>query len=438
MHLSLAILSFALALAPQTGITNRVSSRAASKPGTAFVIGVSPFLARTVKDEVYRSIVRLLVEDLPLESSVSIYDAYNMKSVARFELPDRRAFASPKTRANRFGSGILALKRFLAQDPPKPIQAHLDFKEALLVPQFCDFLVENPPGDGRPIVLLLIGSPLYEDPKEPGFSMVDGFFPSDGHLLASRDQSVFGFDDQTAAKRPMTVFWTYFGDPWINDLYQERVTRFWSLYLKRRDCRLVALSGDLATVVREFSRGAQGRPGGMPDWKVDPHQTKIEMLRISRKVEVADWLLNDGVPEALPPPPRVTVGRMKIGIRWKDNIDLDLYATPNPGAETLFFQHPRSPRGFYYKDHRSSPGREFEFIEFEKPVDIHKVQAFVNFYGGTCPGGPRGEVRIEFDNRIYRAAFSITASHGNEGRAGAGQSEWWTRIPVQQILLNTP
>ena len=125
---------------------------------------------------------------------------------------------------------------------------------------------------------------------------------------------------------------------------------------------------------------------------------------------------------------------MKIGIRWKNNIDLDLYASPRADAETLFFQHPRSPEGYYYKDHRSSPGREFEFIEFESPVDAQEVEAFVNFYKGSCRRGPRGEVRIEFDGKIYSAAFSIAASEGNKGRSGESQQEYWTRLPVQQIL----
>src|SRR2546422_7121304 len=31
-----------------------------------------------------------------------------------------------------------------------------------------------------------------QDAKEPVFSMVDGYFPSDGHLLATREKSVFG------------------------------------------------------------------------------------------------------------------------------------------------------------------------------------------------------------------------------------------------------
>src|SRR5438552_5026926 len=158
------------------------------------------------------------------------------------------------------------------------------------------------------------------------------------------------------------------------------------------------------------------------------------MLRISRNVDVADWLTGSALSETAQAPPTRMTGPMKIGIRWKPNIDLDLYASPRPGAETLFFQHVRSPEGYYYKDHRSSPGKEYEFIEFESPVDIREMEAWVNFYKGHCPGGPRGEVRIEFDGRIYGATFSIASPEGNQGRSGRSQQDFWTRIPVQEIL----
>jgi hypothetical protein len=100
----------------------------------------------------------------------------------------------------------------------------------------------------------------------------------------------------------------------------------------------------------------------------------------------------------------------------------------------LFFEHVRSPEGYYYKDHRSSPGREYEFIEFETPVDVRNVEAFVNFYKGDCPGGARGEVRIEFDGRIYGAPFSLPAEGGNLGRSGESQNKFWTQIPIQELL----
>jgi hypothetical protein len=232
----------------------------------------------------------------------------------------------------------------------------------------------------------------------------------------------------------VAIHWLYFHDPWVSDLHKEKVTRFWTLYLERRGAQLAAFTSDLPTALQSFEGNALGTTAASKNWSVDTTQNKIEMLRVSRNVEIADWLTRGSLSETADSPPATLVGPMKIGIRWKNNIDIDLYATPHHGAETLYFEHVRSPEGYYYKDHRSSPGREYEFIEFESPVDAREVEAFINFYKGRCPGGPRGEVRIEFDGRIYGAPFSISAEEGNLGRSGQSQQEFWTRIPVQEIL----
>jgi hypothetical protein len=273
---------------------------------------------------------------------------------------------------------------------------------------------------------------LYQDAKEPNFSMVDGFFPSDGHLQATREKTPFGFSNESETNPPLVIHWVYFGDPWLNDLHKEKLTRFWTLYLDRRAAQLAAFTGDLPTALQSFRQATPGSLAAAKHWTADAKQSKVEMLRISRNVEIADWLTRDTLPAAVPP--TIMVGPMKIGIRWKANIDLDLYATARPGAETLFFQHTRSPEGYYFKDHRSSPGKEYEFIEFESPVDIREVEAYVNFYKGDCPGGPHGEVRIEFDGRIYGAPFAIPSDEGNLGRPGKSQQEYWTRIPIQDLL----
>src|SRR5262245_40821844 len=128
-----------------------------------FIIGLSPFLNNSVKDEVYRSVVRLLVQDLPLNSRVTLYDAFHQRLITEVSLPNARAFESPKTRANQFAAPIHALKQFLAEDHPKPIDPHLKFEDAISLPQFCDFLSENIPPVRAPLSLLLIGSPLYQD-----------------------------------------------------------------------------------------------------------------------------------------------------------------------------------------------------------------------------------------------------------------------------------
>jgi len=402
--------------------------------GSDFIIGISPFLDNSVKDEVYRSIVRLVVEDLPLNSTLAIYDAFELKTITQVSLPNARVFNSPKTRANQFAPVIRDLKLFLAQEHHRPTNSHLSFNGAIRLPHLLDFLAEKLPPTNSPTSLLLVGSPLYQDAKEPAFSMVDGYFPSDGHLQASREQSVFGFTGEGATARPLIMQWMYFGDPWVSDLHKEKVTRFWTLYLARRGGQLAAFTGDLPTALQSFRQAATGAGASSKHWSVDAGQTKIEMLRVSRGVEITDWLTRDTLPAPTLVPPSILVGPMKIGIRWKEKVDLDLYATPRPGAETLYFEHVRSPEGYYYKDHRSSPGREYEFIEFESPVDVRAVEAFVNFYKGNCPGGARGEVRIEFAGRIYGAPFSIPAEQGNLGRTGGSQREFWTPIPIQKLL----
>jgi len=409
-------------------------SSSGDQSASDYVVGLSPFLDNSVKDEVYRSIVRLVVEDLPLNSTLAIYDAFELKTITQVSLPNARAFNSPKTRANQFAPAIRDLKLFLAQEHPRPTHSHPGFSGAIRLPQFLDFLAEKLPPTNSPSSVLLVGSPLYQDAKEPAFSMVDGYFPSDGHLQASREQSVFGLTGDSTTARPLIVQWMYFGDPWVNDLHTEKVTRFWALYLERRGAKLAAFTGDLPTALQAFRRATPGESVPSKHWTVDAGQTKIEMLRVSRQVGIADWLTRDTLPAAAQVPPAVLVGPMRIGIRWKEKIDLDLYATPRPGAETLYFEHVRSAEGYYYKDHRSSPGREYEFIEFEAPVDVRAVEAFVNFYKGDCPGGARGEVRIEFDGRIYGAPFSIPAAQGNLGRAGRSQDEFWTPIPIQKLL----
>lgn len=410
------------------------AAKTSSEEGAAvrYVIGLSPFLEDTVKDDLFRRTIGFILQDVPLNSSVVLYDAYNLKTITRLTVPDVRAFRSPKTRANQFAEPIRELKSFLAQKHERPDTGRLKLQDAVRFPQFMDFLAENLSPSDQPPIVLVFGSPLYLDPKEPSFSMVDGYFPSDGHLQASRDKSLFAVKDRAGALKGVTVHFGFFGDPWVSEVHHEKIARFWTLYLQEQGARLATFCGDPATLFSSVSSG--GLHTATKACQIDPAQTKVEMLRITRDVSVADWITRDVLPHTELGPPSHSVGPMKIGIRWRGNIDLDLYATPRPGGETLYFEHTRIPEGYYFKDHRSSPEREYEFIEFESPVDVRSVEAAVNFYKGNSDGGAAGEVRIEFDGKIYTGQFSIPAEHGNRGRSAANQSEYWTRIDVCKIL----
>lgn len=422
-----------LAAALCTALLSFSSSPAAKPAGKHLVIGISPFLDKSVKDEVYRGIVRQIVEDLPLGSRLWIYDAYHVKTITQIEIPEVRAFQSSKTRANQFSRGIGEVREFLAREHVMPTAPRLNFRDAIQLPQFMDFVGSNLRGTtaGNELTVLLLGSPLYMDQKEPGFSMVEGYFPSDGHLSATREKSVFALESRVGSLTNVVVHFGYFGDPWVSEIHKDKIARLWSLYLQGQGAQLATFTGDIPTVFAAAKNPSQGSVAYRHS--IDPKQTKVEMLRITRDIGVADWITRETVSGATAPPSR-TVGPMKIGIRWKGQIDLDLYARGRTDAEMLFFENMRSEEGYYFKDHRSSPNREYEFIEFESPVDVWKVEARINFFEGRDPDGPDGEIRIEFDGRIYSSHFGLEGRKGNQGRIGARQSAFWTEIDVPGIL----
>jgi hypothetical protein len=135
----------------------------------------------------------------PSSSITTLYDAYHLQTITQVEVPSVGAFRSGKTRANQFKDQIRKLKEFLAAPREPPGTNSFKLQHAVRFPQFMDFIGENLPAATGPAPVVVLGSPLYIDHKEPGFSMVDGYFPSDGHLLASRDQSVFGIKDRAGA-----------------------------------------------------------------------------------------------------------------------------------------------------------------------------------------------------------------------------------------------
>jgi len=400
---------------------------------TRYIVGVSPYLQEQDGRQVFRQIAELLLEDMPLNSSLWLYDAYHIRTIAHIEIPNVRAFESSRTRANQFGASLRKLKDFLAARPEPPLVAHLDFDRAVRLPQFMDFLGENLNQTNVANVAIILGSPLYLDEKEPGFSMVDGYFPSDGHIIATREQSLYGRKGCGRLLSGVNVHLGYFADPWVSELHQQKVGRFWQLFLQAQGARLASFTADLPTLFRSVKDDATAG-GGTRETALDPSQTKIEMLRLTRDVGAADWITRELPANHRPPPPTRTKGPMKIGIRWQGDLDLDLYAAARAGAGTLFFQHTREPEGYYYKDHRSSPDREFEFIEFTEPVNVRDVQARVNFYEGDAPGGAGGEIRIEFEGRIYTGRFTLPAGHGNQGREGSRQAPFWTDLDLAATL----
>ena len=406
----------------------------AQTPHVRYVVGLSPFLDENSGNKVFRHIAQFLLEDMPLNSSLWIYDAYNIRTVTRMEVPNRRAFVSSRTRANQFSKPMQQLKSFLAARHAPPEVDNLEFDHVVRLPQFMDFIGDNLQQTNASTVALVLGSPLYQDEKETTFSMRRDYFPSDGHLLATREQSVYGRAGVTNNLADISVFLGHLDEPWASDLHRQKIGRFWNLFLSRQGATLGALTGDLPTIFGALKQGLSGLDGTAGVRPIDASANKIEMIRVMREVPLSDFITRELPSDHRPPPPTTSVGPMKIGIRWTGDIDVDLYAKAASRSEVLYFDHTEVEEGYYYKDHRSSPDREYEFIEFTQPVRVHDVLASVNFYQGRSPGGVRGEVRVEFEGRIYAGRFQLTAERGNRGRAGRGQEPYWQEIDIPTLL----
>lgn len=108
-----------------------------------YIIGISPFLDEVSSDQIFKQIIRLFLDDMPLNSTLTIYDAYYLKTVAHIHIPDMPAFQSSRTRINQFKKPIQNLKSFLSQVRTKPSLGRISFKDAVNLPQFAEFIGER-------------------------------------------------------------------------------------------------------------------------------------------------------------------------------------------------------------------------------------------------------------------------------------------------------
>ena len=135
---------------------------------TRYIVGLSPFLEKERKDEIYQGIVRLVVERAPLNSIFHIYDGYHLQTVTTIEIPAITAFRSTRTRANQFRKQIQNLRDFLAETAPVDEAQALDLTNAIRFPQFLEFVSENLFEAEIPTRVIVLGSPLYVDTREIG------------------------------------------------------------------------------------------------------------------------------------------------------------------------------------------------------------------------------------------------------------------------------
>ncbi len=439
---------------------------------TNFALGLSPFYSASASVEIEHDVKKLIL-DAPKGSRFRLDDAFNLKKITTFSIPELR-YDSPANRVRMLSHQFATLIQWFKEARTNSASIGLTNNAALRVPEYLDFVAGD--NDGEPRGILLIGSPLSEYPTEPTFSMTGSGegprVPSDGNLLAGLQSTPYGTKERKGRLRGCQISWCYGGENiWSNGLHKALVTRFWVLFAKQQGATLTAFTPDLATAFAGLPKA--GIPA-VASFELNPEDTKIEM-RIARPRQVPTWLPQAGAAtnlatavsaaqrtaEATPqrgssappaerpvspprpanPPLNLTQpipATVDIGIMWESidpSLDLDLYILVRPGAEEIWFQKVRTPDGVLIHDWTAPNTRsDFEWVKLKPGVRLGEIEAWVNLFKGRGPIS--GRVAIHFENRTFTGSFNIPAASGNGGidaRTRQGNPHW-TRLDLQKIL----
>jgi hypothetical protein len=453
--------------------------------GTSYRVGVSPNHVGADREGIFKTLVLFALADAAAGDKIVVYDALNLQLVTQFQIPEGKLFqGNARARAQRLQAEIASLRQFFSAERAHPAE----LTGVIHVPEFLDLVGTQLRGPDEPLKVILVGSPFYMNSGEPAFNM-DDVYPSDAHLTAEQRESVFGTARKKRTLNGVTVHYAYLHPCFQNDFHQERITRFWSLFVRQQQGVLATFAPDISLALQRARENIQ-QP--CVDAQLDPNDTKIEMRQVVRRaipvwfgptniiqrvvqtVEVPRIALNAGKstnwvipgdqpaaePLSAPPsiaqtppastalqvtlpslqsfPIRPTSNQVGIGIMWSAPVDCDLYVRANPSAQELYYRATKTKEGRYFHDYRNANiGLDYEYVELTPPVDITKISAWVNYFAGkTSP--VNGMFILYYEGKSYSGEFELSAPMGNRGWEGSnrGKSKYWTQLDLVKLVTN--
>lgn len=395
------------------------------------IVGISPGYTEAQGERFLRSFGKLLGR-AKLGSNIMIFDALNCQRVTEFSIPaDNPNLASERARGDAFAQQILDLRRFILGQADS--SGHV---AAIHVPRFLETVSQIASRTEGKTSVLIVGSALHQD-STGHWTFEDLSHPSDGVLLASPLENVFGTVGRESFLTGIDLHFVCW-DEWETDAYRLAVHRFWHLYCQRQQeenpVGLLTFTSDLDEGIRRLLE-----PDVVPLWEfeIDEKSTSREMVPIpSQLPQVPDEPASleeeaeHEADESVPPE-----GLARVGLRWKDEIDLDLYVE-TPGGKQLFYDRRKCDEAYFYKDERNAPkdSRGFEYVHFPQPVDPRTVKVWVNFYRGETSTSPEAELLFEFHGKWYKDTVTIESRGGNRGQdrqSDRSGSHWFGPINLK-------
>lgn len=315
------------------------------------IVAFAPALPDDQRDNIARLTANLVIENLA-GSKITLVNAATLNTVVALTVPE----GSKRLRQQRLTPQIAAVIQ--------AIRAAANSAAFFNVPVVLDHISRQVRDPGTPTTVLLLGPALYRNPKEPAFDMTFAW-PSDGHLAAGNQRSVFSTVERSHRLDDVAVAWLVTDTlSLVNEGHREGVARFWTLFVGSQGGTLAAFSPDVRNV---FGHALAGRSEAVilvapdsQDMGVIMRSRKIEPLPASVATNASVALVAEGLAGSASPLPTVASEDTGIGIVWQaepgqsSQVDLDLYVQPSQGGPELFFDRTSSPHGRYHRDLRQS------------------------------------------------------------------------------------
>jgi hypothetical protein len=408
------------------------------------MIGLSPFHADKAEAKAQvKTVIQFLLDTVEPGEQAIIFDAFHVQTLGVFAVPEKSSYRNPKAKLRINKVVVKKLLAFADQAMIPSGDSRPSVSEALRLPHFLIFLGENHASSQNTDVLIL-GSPLVDDPNARGFSMAQGHIPGDGHLQFSRRDTPYGIQGQETLLSNFRIHLAIPQGSQRDDHHAFAVKRFWVLWVQQQGGSVATFSRDLLTVLQRIKTQAPAPSYPFHLEKIDSPKLEMILLRPPNVKHHTSLYERPLSKTPVSPDYLHSLNNLEVGITWRcDACDLDLYARPGPGTEILSYQHTQSPEGTYWKDWTHSPSQTngYEIVSFTGAVDAKALFLAVNFYGGKVPEGVRGEVRISVNGETYAKDFVIHARHGNLGKgrektlvAHIPANQQWIVIDPLQVL----
>lgn len=399
--------------------------------GIDYVIGLSPYYSKQDKDLVFKAVLQFLLEELEDGKQIQVYDAWNLEPIAACKIPEGKIFKrNPRARFERLRTSLGKIKKFFVQQSI----TNVAMTGAINVPEFLELAGRQMRSDVHPMEIIIIGSPFYVNLNEPSFNTKDAY-PSDAHLYADTQQTVFSVADK---REVLNFVWVHYGlvnASFINSHHKNRLARFWSLFVYEQNGTLCTFATDIGLA---FERAAMGVKEPFMSARINSEDQKVEMRQVVKR-SVPNWMRTNSKVQASTSLVNTVPNNqiIHIGIMWDSNqCDFDLWVKPTESSRDLFFGRRVTPEGKYFHDYRNpNSSLDYEHVELKRGVDIRRVKAWVNFFRGRTTN-PEGKIRIKIGNRVYHSSFKIESKEGSGGDGYLNRSNHpsWIEIDIAKII----